>query len=59
MLHSQFYLVDAEITLWTYEDGEVNGNGNVNGNWYDLQGRKVNGQWNKKVYIIKGKKVIK
>ena len=37
----------------------VNGNGNVNGNWYDLQGRKVNGQWNKKVYIIKGKKVIK
>ena len=26
MLHSQFYLVDAEITLWTYEDGDIDGN---------------------------------
>ena len=42
MLHSQFYLVDAEITLWTYEDGEVNGNGNVNWNW----NRNVNWNWN-------------
>ena len=32
MLHSQFYLVDAEITLGTYEDGDIDGNGNVNGN---------------------------